>query len=313
MSNSMSQSRSRVAGSRQDHSVQSPSIGNASCFLTAEDVTLPRAPSIAIGVARRFPKSVSQPGSTLPLASLVESECGKIVSMKGTFSRVVRRTLDIGTKLCPEAYYTMPNVLVDADSRVAESRGVVVTEPRFRAELFAGHESPGPIFYPGFLLGPQGGSIGKANRFPAPPARAFRTEKTEGSADNSNATWQTHLKGTQARSRAATPGCKFGLRTATNSPWTAASSDIHTYDPVDERTRLLPGGVMPKAERRTQLGSGGESSEITPLPGHFHKPSNLGSGAFYVGVRRRETRSNTPGPGAYDLRLVDARMNRKRR
>jgi hypothetical protein len=260
------------------------------------------------------------PGCSLPPDTPVEGARGKIVSAKGTFATATRRTMPGRTHASPIAFYTMPSAL----ESLRASRGVVVTGPRFQGETFAGHESPGPIFFPDAPRHVRGGTMAGSERFPAPrPSRGASSGIVVSSPQfgHSNAAIggspsgaHSVASGNQSRASSATRRCTFGVRPLkTNSPWTEASSDAtHSYLPADDGHRIV-GGVLGTAPKVSSFAGAADAAD-TPGPNHFHVPTRIGEGrGFFVGRRLRAPPSLTPGPGAYDVGLAEDRLRRKRR
>lgn len=268
---------------------------------------LPWAPRVPLGSAPRFQPEQTTPGCTLPQASLVDSENGKITSAKGSFGTSVRKTFPVKPRACPHAFYTLPNAL----ETLQASHGVVVTEQRFRGETFRGHESPGPIFYPKSTDRAKGGTFPNAARFPD------ESKKVASAAAANVPVLATSYSGSDlasaARKRPAS-SCTFGSRVAANSPWPQSATPVHVYDPDGGQPAHLTGGRFGTAVRDTTAGilASGEAL-LNPGPGHFNVPSKFGTGSHYIGRRTRELRSSTPGPGAYDIRKADERLRRQRR
>jgi hypothetical protein len=254
---------------------------------------LPNQGTVTIGTAARFPPRPPTPGCTLRVDSLLDAKRGKVGSAKGTFGAAKRSTgAALGGKtVCAEAFYSMPNAL----DVVQASRGVTVNEQRFRAAVFAGHESPGPIFFPAIPSDARSAYISSTSRFPA--SKASLTAHCDlGPALPSYSTKAT--------------ACNFGQRTANNSPWQPPTALTHTCIENDEQH--ITGGAMSKAVRRSVHEELALNSEGLPGPGHFSVPSDLGCKGFHLGRKLRSSISLTPGPASYDLNLVAERMHRKR-
>jgi hypothetical protein len=201
---------------------------------------------------------------------------------------------------CSEAFYSIPSAL----EALANSHGVVVTEQRFRTQVVAGHESPGPIFFADTASKPRGGVMLLAPRFTeSPPPVSPPLSPTKWSPGVS----PCPVGGTPAASR-----CTFGKRTMSSSPWLSSSSGVHTYHPERE-SRSIEGGPLGRAPRRSAFLLAGSDSETLPGPGHFDLPEVFATGGFHLGRKVRRAQSSTPGPGAYDIRRADDLLRRKRR
>lgn len=250
----------------------------------------------------RFKSPAPATGCALPPATLVERANGKIVSERGTFGNT-RRVIAItsGRAVCPRTYYQVPDLTRDGSA--ARSHGVVVTQPRFQSADPLGFDSPGPIFAADESQHVvRGGSFQRAERFsgasPSPEQQAPPPATCDIAAE---ARALVH--------RPPSPHCKFGVRPVT--PGESHVSPVHCYSAGSPG--VVPGGTIPKGRRALFA----EALDATPGPGHFDVDRAVAARAqspcFSFGRRLRRQDPGHPGPGFYDLRLVDARLRRHRR
>lgn len=285
------------------------------------DLTLPNTPAVIFGASRRFSDRPASSGCGLPMASLLEAENGKVVSLRGTFPLASRRTAAFSAARlqCSEAYYSVPNLLKESQP-TSTSHGVVVTEPRFRYAGGAGQDSPGPIFNIGNMIPPSGGHFSQAARFSSdrPPRPRVRADSLAAAREQMSINYESsrNVSGSLLeRPSSSKATCFFGQRLQNSfSPFRQPLTLVHTHarDGGALETHHIVGGAITRAVRRLP-------SEIiaardpTPGPGHFTVKSEIGSGASYIGRRLREAKSSTPGPCSYDVSKADERLRRKRR